>query len=131
MADFLVVENYTNVTRTFAKADRDIRLGWRNELRAVAEPVRTTAQTLAVAEIRNMPRSPQWAAMRTGVTQKMVYVVPRQRGVRGLGPKRRPNLATLMMDRAMTPALAANRGQIIRRFEQALDNMCANFNRTP
>jgi hypothetical protein len=130
MAGMLVVENYTNVMRAFAKADRDIRLGWRTEMRRVAEPVRVQAEQLAVATIPRMARSPKWARMRTGVTQKEVYIVPRQRGVRGRNPKSRPNLADLMMNRAMQPALDRNRGNIIRGFEQALDRMAAEFNRS-
>lgn len=131
MADMLIVENYTNVMRAFAKADRDVRVGWRTELRAVAEPVKRDAQQLATATIPNMPRSPRWAAMRTGVTTKVVYVVPRQKGVRGRGPKARPNLSKLMMNRAMAPALERNRDKIVHRFEQALDRMAADFNRAP
>ena len=59
---------------------------------------------------------------------KLVYVVPRQKGVRGRGPKARPKLAKLMLDRAMNPALERNRGRIEARFGQTLDRLCAEFN---
>jgi hypothetical protein len=131
LADFVVVENYTNVMRAFAKADRQLKNEWRRELRAVGEPVASESQLLAVSTIPNMSRSPQWARMRVGVTQKETYVVPRQRGVRGHGPKRRPNLANLMLDRAMRPALSRNRDRVVARFGQALDRICADFNRSP
>jgi hypothetical protein len=50
--------------------------------------------------------------MRVGVTRHTVYVAPKQRAGRG-GPGRgRPNLAGLLMDRAMLPALKTNAPRI-------------------
>jgi hypothetical protein len=126
--EFFVVENYTTLMRLFAKTDRETRLAFRADLRAVAAPVQADARTLALARVPRMPRSPKWAEMRTGITQKLVYVVPRQKGVRGRGPKARPKLAKLMLDRAMNPALERNRGRIEARFGQTLDRLCAEFN---
>src|SRR5262245_26790821 len=112
--------------RAFAKADREVRLGFRRELRNVARPVQQDAEQLATTRIRSMPRSPQWARMRVGITRREVYVVPRQKGVRGQGPKARPKFATEMYYRAMQPALQRNRGEIVRRFEEALNRMAAD-----
>jgi len=131
----VVVKGLRDVNAAFAKTDRDIRLGWRAGMRQVAEPVRRDAETLALSGIRRMPSSPRWARMRTGVTRNMVYVAPRQRGVRWNKKNpgyrfnlRRPNLANLLMERAMQPALEAHEHDITARFEQLLDHAADNFN---
>lgn len=127
----LLVEGLQNVTAAFAAADRETRLGLRRDLRGVAEPIRREAEHLAVAKIRRMPRSPEWALMRTGVTRTVVYVAPRQRGVkvRGPDPRRRPEFANLLMDRAMEPALAHNEANVERETEAIFDRVAADFNR--
>jgi hypothetical protein len=126
----LIVENLAAVQRAFAKADRDVRLGFRAELRNVAEPVRSDIESVAPLVIRNLPRSPGWSRMRTGVTRREVYVVPRLKGVRGRGPARRPNFSRLMLYRAMRPAMLRHQAEIVRRFDEGLDRMAANFNRS-
>ena len=65
--------------------------------------------------------------MRVGVTQKMVYVAPRQRSTKTPG-RRRPNLANLLMDRALQPGLERHEHQITQRFEQLLDRAADGFN---
>lgn len=122
------VQGLTELSRAFAKTDRAARLGFRKVLREAAEPVRADAQTLALEKIRRMPRSPKWAGMRIGVTRNLVYVAPRQKGTHGRGPRRRPNLADLLMTRAMDPALHAHETQIEQRVEHALDRLCDEFN---
>ena len=124
----VIVQGLGDVNAAFAKTDRDLRLGWRKGMRQVAEPVRQDAQASALSDIRRMPGSPKWARMRTGVTRTMVYVAPRQKGVRGRTPARRPNLADLLMDRAMQPALERHKHEITARFEQLLDQVADNFN---
>jgi hypothetical protein len=114
--------------RALAHADRETRLGVRRELRGVAEPVRSEAQALALTQIRNMPQSPKWGRMRTGVTQKLVYVAPRQKGTRGRRRGTRPNLADLLMDRAMEPALHHNEPRVERDLERMLDRIADDFN---
>jgi hypothetical protein len=110
-------------------ADRETRLGVRRELRKVAAPVAADAEALALSAIRNMARSPKWARMRVGVTRQLVYVAPRQKGVRGRGGGRRPNLADLLMDRAMLPALHRHEAEIEQRLEHMLDVIADGFNR--
>jgi hypothetical protein len=127
----LVVHGMQNLQRALKQADRDTRLGVRRELSGVAEPIRRDVETLARARIRRMPRSPQWAEMRVGVTQKLVYVAPRQRGRRrGDDPAKRRKLAPLMITRAMDPALQHNGPAVRRDFEQMLGRMAARFNRS-
>jgi hypothetical protein len=131
MPGTLVVEGYRPFMAALAKADRDVRLGVRTELRDVARPVQQTAQALALSRIRQMPQSPKWAGMRIGITRNLVYVAPRQKGSRGRGPRRRPNLANLLMARAMEPALERNAARVEAGFEQMLDDVADRFNHGP
>lgn len=91
-------------------------------------------------------KSADWTQMRVGVTTRLVYVAPQQRGSRAavthrvslfggrvklgknLGPHR-PNLATLLMERAMSPALDANIGRVEREFGDMLDKVGADWSR--
>ena len=129
MAGPIALRGQRELLAALAKADRETRLGVRRELRGVAEPVRREAQTLALSEISGMAKSPKWAGMRTGVTRKLVYVAPRQRGVRGRGPGRRPNLADLLMVRAMEPALQHNERRTEAALEEMLDRVADDFNK--
>jgi hypothetical protein len=107
------------------EAHRDLTKG----LRGVAEPIRADAESLAATSIRRV--GPRWSRMRVGVTQRLVYVAPRQKGVRARGPhpKRRPKFATLLEQRAMTPALERNEGRIEAAANQALAEFSAKWNR--
>jgi hypothetical protein len=122
------VRGLRELQAALAKADRDTRLGLRADLRNVAKPVQQDAQQLALSTIAGMPRSPRWAGMRIGVTRSLVYVAPRQKGTRGRGPEGRPNLANLLMTKAMEPALERNRPGIERSMETVLDRMADRFN---
>ena len=124
------VRGMRELSRAFAYADRDSRRELRAAFREVAEPVARDAESLAVARIRRMPLSPRWSLMRVGVTRTAVYVAPKQRGVkvRGPDPRKRRNLADLMMDRAMEPALEQNQHEIEVAVEHALDRLADHFN---
>ena len=112
-----VVHNFEQLNRTFKNASKDINREYRKELRTVAEPVQRSAEALAVSEIPRI--GARWSRMRVGITTRLVYVAPRQRGVKGRGLRRRPNLGTLLMDRAMQPALERNE----HRVADSLDDM--------
>lgn len=66
--------------------------------------------------------------MRVGITQRSVYVAPRKRGARA-GARKRPNLAGLLMDRAMAPALAARQAEAVRRLERVLETVGRDWER--
>lgn len=121
------VRGLRNVQAGFVNADREIRLGFRVGLRQVAEPVASTAEQLAASTIRRI--GPRWSRMRIGITRTLVYVAPRERGTRRRERSSRPNLAPLLMDRAMQPALDRHESEIVRGFEALLDHMADNFNR--
>jgi hypothetical protein len=104
--------------------------GLNTGLRHAAEPVAADAERLASSSIRRMPRSPRWSRMRVGVTRTLIYVAPKQRGARGRGnPRSRPNLANLLMDRAMQPALDRHTDEIVAGVGELVDRITADFNR--
>jgi hypothetical protein len=131
VASAVGLRGYRELQAAFARADRESRLFVRGEFRQIAEPIRRDAETLAAAKIRRMERSPQWAKMRIGITRNLVYIAPRQRGVRSRGadPRRRPNLAPLLMERAMEPALERHAAGIERTLDRALDRIADHFDR--
>lgn len=111
MAATVVVSGLSQLNRDLARSGPAVSKAMRIGLREAAEPVAKTAEALSLQRIRRMPRSPQWAETRIGVTRSAVYVVPRQRGVKARNPfeaRRRPNLVGLMMGRSFEPALEAN-----------------------
>ena len=118
------VHGLREMSLAFSKADKDLKKNLRSTLREVAEPVREEAASRASHEIRNI--GPRWSQMRVGVTSKVVYVAPRQRS---RGGSRRPNLASLLMERAMEPALEANAGQIEDACEDMLDKIARDWGR--
>jgi hypothetical protein len=117
------VKGLRELNRAFARADRDIRLGFRGALKDAAEPVRADAESLSRERIANI--GDRWSRMRVGITTRVVYVAPREKGVttRGGAAARRPNLAGLLMDRAMQPALDQNREQVVRSVERLLGDL--------
>lgn len=108
MASAVVVNGLPQIQRALAASGPDVSKAMREGLRESAEPVAKIAENLSLREIRRMRRSPQWAVTRTGVTRSAVYIVPKERGVRGRGrdSMRRRNLVGLMMGRSFEPALA-------------------------
>ena len=111
------VEGLRELQRAFKRADRTLALELRHALRDAAEPVRATAEQLAVSAIPKVTLP--WSRMRVGVTQSLVYVAPRQRGAKSPA-RRRPNFAVLLLGRAMEPALAENREEVVQRIDEML-----------
>lgn len=114
------VRGLRELQRDFKKMSKDLSKELRKELKEAAEPVRSSAEKLALGKIRNMPRSPDWAGMRTGVTARSVYVVPSRRRRGGSG---RTNLATLLLERAMDPALQENEDKVVDRLDDMLGRL--------
>lgn len=117
------------LSQAFRLAEKGLSADLKMGLRSVAEPVRFDAERLASAEITHI--GIPWSKMRTGVTQTMVYVAPNERGVktRGRNSRKRPNLATLLRDRALQPALAANRHKIEEEVEHVLNDLARSWSR--
>ncbi len=112
------VHGLRELNRTFTKMGKEVQKETRNQLREVGEPVRAAAERLAAAEIRNL--GDRWGQMRLGVTTKLVYVAPKARP-RGGSP--RPNLAGLLLQRAMLPAVERNEETVVLALEHMLDRL--------
>lgn len=85
---------------------------------------------LAAAEITNLQPGDRWDRARIGVTQREVYVVPREKGrrsrsQRGIG---RPRFGEMLQDRAWQPALEENTDNIVRAFDRMLDRVAERIN---
>lgn len=119
----IVIKGMREFVAACDHAGRRIKQEVRSELRAVAEPVRREAEIRASTTISHIGL--QWPMMRVGVTRSLVYVAPKQRGrLSRANPRlRRPNLATLLMDKAMEPALARNAATIEGAVERFLDDV--------
>ena len=123
MANPIQVEGLAELQRAFTAADRALREDLRDALQEAAAPVRSDAQTLAGITISRMPQGSPWRLMRTGILGgTIVYVAPVERGAKGRGNQRlrRPKFKPLMMRRVLEPALARNRGKIIKRLDLLL-----------
>ncbi len=119
---------FRELNRALARAEKETRTEFRVGFRKIAEPVRVDAEMLARQNITRITEP--WARMRTGVTQRLVYVAPRERGVKQANSARkRPKFARLLMDRAMQPALERNEGKIVAGIETLLDHVGETFNR--
>jgi hypothetical protein len=113
------VKGLADLNRAFARADKKLKTEWRKELRTIGEPTRRSAESKAAVKVRRMDRSPGWAGMRVGITRREVYVAPKKRGQKR-GLRKRPNLAPLLMERAMIPALEEHQTQIVGDVDKLL-----------
>jgi hypothetical protein len=129
LAGALVVRNLEALNKTFKQAPRETRLALRREYRTIAQPVQRSAESLAASRIRNLAEGSPWAKFRLGITQKLVYMAPKQKGVRDR--RQRKKFAGLLMARAMEPALAEHAQRIEREFEQLMDRLTGDWNRGP
>ena len=116
MAGPVHVKGLAELQRGFRHLDKDLSKELRTTLRRTAEPVRAEAEQRAEG-ITNI--GSEWSRMRTGVTTNTVYVAPRKRR----GRYRRPNLATLLAERAMEPALNSHIEDIERNVGKTLEHL--------
>ena len=120
------VDGLAELNRAFRKADKALVGDLKDALEEAAQPVRRDAQSLAVSHIRRI--GPDWSRMRIGTIRGVVYVAPVERGTRN--PRlARKKLAPRMLTLAMEPALARNEGLIIRRVDEALDDVAKVWER--
>jgi len=101
------IQGLKELTRSFNRLGADFKVALRVELADLAEPTRADAEERAAREIRNI--GDRWEQMRIGITGQVVYVAPKAHRRKG---SPRPNLAPLLMDRAMQPALDSHADQI-------------------
>lgn len=124
MADqTLIIHGYQQLQQGFKLVDKGVRLGLRRELREAVEPVKRAAHVYSQVRIRNMTEP--WSQFRIGITQRLVYVAPKQKGRAKRGGNRRlsrPRFGDLLMTKAMEPALADNVQQVETHVWQAIEN---------
>lgn len=118
MAETVRVEGLREYQAALAATDKDAKKAFRGALVAAAEPVKEAAVHLAASNIRNI--GPVWQRMRVGVTNTVVYVAPKTRRKAGT---RRPNLAGLLMDKALEPALAEGESAVMAVVEVATNKL--------
>lgn len=121
------MEGLQGLQRAFSLADRESSRQLKSSLREAVEPVRSDAERLAASQIRRI--GIPWSRMRVGVTQRSVYLAPQKRGTRGRSSRSRPNLATLLLGRAMTPALEQNRDRVIDEVDEMLTDVAQLWGR--
>lgn len=125
-AETIRVQGFREMQRAFAAADKTLLREFQTAMRKVAEPIREDSERLAGEKIRNI-LSPtaevDWWRMRVGLTRVSLYVAPFERGrltKRNPSRYRRRNLAGLLLEKAMEPALARNEPRAVAAVDHVL-----------
>lgn len=124
----IFVTGLEEVNRAFNRIDRGLKRSLNKSLKKAGEPVRKDAQALAPHVIRNLragpgPSGADWSGVRTGITQRTVYIAPTERGRSRNPKKKRPNFKLLMLERAYEPSLEHNREKVVDAFGGLLDDI--------
>lgn len=124
MAGAVRVEGLRELKRALARIDAQLHDDLEHVMRDAGEPVRASAERLASANIPNI--GDRWGGMRLGIARggAMIYIAPKARRRSG---SPRTNLAPLLLNRAMLPALDDNRDEVILRLERMLDRVILGF----
>lgn len=127
MPSLIEIENFPELAKALAQTGPAVSKALRVGLKELAEPIAKSAEQFAVANISGIARekTSHWEVMRTGISRgfSLVYVAPRQRGIKGRGddPRRRPRFADTLGDEAMGPAVDANEANLVRGAEEIVD----------
>ncbi len=121
------VRGLDDLTRAWKVMPVEVVEKFSDELEEAVEPVRLAAQAKAPGSMRNMVRTREWSAMRTGITKRSpaaVYVVPQLRGrKRQWSQKGKDNFSSRMQERALDPALKENTQKVMKRAEDFLERV--------
>src|SRR6187549_2738548 len=112
------VEGLRELRTAFRVAGVGMEKDLDSALKSAAEPVRTEAQGLARSRIKR--GKIDWSAMRVGITRHTVYVAPANRRTTG---SRRRNLAPIIQNEALNPALDRNVNRVEREVKDAVRDM--------
>jgi hypothetical protein len=125
MARTVRVEGLRALQRDFKRMSRDLDKDLTAELKDVAEPVRGAAEQLALGRISHMTQG--WSIMRVGVSRARgsVYIAPKPR--RSAGGTPRPNLARLLLERSMEPAVDQKEASVVTGLERMLDRLADRY----
>lgn len=118
------VTGLKEIYRDFRRISEDLTGEVEKGLIEAAKPVADLAEQLALGHIRNMPKSPEWAEYRIGISKReaLVYMVPEKRATRRKGRKRE-KFAPLLASRSMDPALEQREQEVIEKLEDVLDDL--------
>ena len=112
------VDGLAELQRSFALISDGLKADLTHQLALAAGPSQMRAERLAISRIHNM--TIPWASMRLGVTSTVVYLAP---GMRRHGGSPRPNLAPLLMTRAMLPGVEESMPAVRERLDVWLDEL--------
>lgn len=133
MPNLIEIEGFPELARALARTGPEVRRALNEELHALAQPIAVSAERHAEADISGLARKRRsdWGAMRVGIARgfSLVYVAPRERGVksRGIDARRRPRFADLLRDKAMTPAVAENEAGLVAGAERVVDDATSRW----
>lgn len=114
-------EGLAQLQRSLRDIEPRLLTEFRKELRSAAVPVARQAHTLAQQNIPTVTEP--WSEFRVGATANLVYVAPRQRGVKGGGTRKRPKFGSLLNKRALEPSVPLAERELECHAETALHNV--------
>ncbi len=131
----VIIAGYNELQRSFTKLGPAAKGALNEGLKESAEPTAQLAEVYSrdPERISGMQRGnpkarPAWAVTRIGVTQHAVYIVPKQRGIKGFDPKNRPNLVGLMLEQSFIPAMEENTPLVAERVTNLLKIVTDSMN---
>lgn len=121
----VTVKGFRELQRLYALADKESKKEMKTLERELAKPVQVDAEATAGTRITRI--RPDWAEMRIGITQKLIYVAPKKRGVKPGSPRSRRKFATLMNARVMEPVAERWRPQLVQRTERLFNSIARRW----
>ena len=119
--DVIKVEGLAELRAAMTAFPAAVSREFTKDMRAAVEPARQAIEGRMASEISHMKSGSPWIGARAGVTKNAVYVVPKQRGARGAKAHgRRPNFATLAMEKAYLPSQAEATAGLVVAAEAAV-----------
>lgn len=110
------VDGLRELQASFALISDGLKADLTEQLARASAPAQMESEHLAISNIRNMTLP--WSSMRLGVTTNAVYIAP---GMRRRGGSPRPNLAGLLLKRAMLPGVEHAIPAVRERLDAWLD----------
>jgi hypothetical protein len=138
MADAVVVINLPELQRALRGWPKEMSAAARLGLREGADRVRIDDDRLARANISGLRRTSSfarpapWSIQKVGMNQHEVYVVPKEKGIKGRKTagqeKRAQKFVELMYGRSYEPSLERNEPFVRKSVENWLDRVAKGFN---
>ena len=107
------IDGLREFQRNLAKINKGASAAVRKGIRDAAKPVALRAEQHALGEISNIGL--EWHRIRIGSPAGQVYLAPK---MRNRGGRPRPNLAGLLMNEAMLPAVGEKREEFLRAVQK-------------